>query len=332
MAPSLLLRTVLLVLALIAGGAARAEPRFEVPIACAVGSECFLQNYMDEDPGPGAQDYTCGPLSYEGHNGTDFRLRDLVAMARGMEVLAAAAGKVARVRDGMDDVNVRTIGIPALGGRDAGNAVVIDHGDGWETQYSHLRKGSVRVAPGDRVEAGQPLGLVGLSGRTEFPHVDFEVRKDGRHVDPFVGPGAPRACGGQRRPLWTEAAQAALAYQASGVLIAGFSAEPPEAERVRRGEQRLDVLSGDPAAIRFWVDAFGGRRGDTVAIGVTAPDGRTLTSAEAKLDRNLASMFLATETQRPAGGWRAGCYRGAVELRRDGRTVFKESRCLQRPD
>ena len=41
-----------------------------------------------------------------------------------------------------------------------GNGVVIDHGGGWISQYSHLRSGSVRVHPGDRVSAGQPLGLV----------------------------------------------------------------------------------------------------------------------------------------------------------------------------
>ena len=66
--------------------------------------------------------------------------------------------------------------------RNCGNGVVIRHADGWETQYCHLRRGSVQVAEGDRVEAGEPLGLVGMSGEANFPHVHLSVRRDGdRH-------------------------------------------------------------------------------------------------------------------------------------------------------
>ncbi|WP_247877773.1 M23 family metallopeptidase [Azospirillum thiophilum] len=72
------------------------------------------------------------------------------------------------MRDGMEDVSIRQSG-GAPAGYDAGNAVVVDHGNGWETQYSHLKRGSVAVRPGVRVEAGTVLGQIGLSGRTEFP-------------------------------------------------------------------------------------------------------------------------------------------------------------------
>ena len=315
-------------LILLAACPAGAEPRFEVPVACEVGRDCFVQNYVDQDPGPGRLDFACGPLSYDRHGGTDFRVRDLVAMAQGTTVVAAAPGVVRGVRDGMEDVSLREIGAEAIRGREAGNAVVIDHGDGWETQYSHMRKGSVRVAPGQQVEAGQPLGLIGLSGNTEFPHLDFLVRKDGQVVDPFVGLVPFTGCDAPRRPLWSAAALAALPYQPGGLLNAGFSLETPDAERLRRGEQRAESLPTGAPAIVFWVDAFGGRKDDLLVITLVAPDGRTLANRHGRLDRNLASLFSYAGTRRPAGGWIPGCYRGEVELRRGGQTVFRESRCL----
>jgi len=88
-------------------------------------------------------------------------------------MVAAAPGRVLRFRDDMIDVDVRDIGLNLVKGRDAGNAVVIDHGGGWETQYSHLRLGSIVVKPGDQVVAGDVLGMIGMSGRAEFPHTAF---------------------------------------------------------------------------------------------------------------------------------------------------------------
>ena len=134
------------------GSALAAEPfRIGLPVECAFGSICSVQNYVDLDPGPGRLDPGCGRLTYDGHDGTDFRVRDLIAMEEGVRVLAAADGVVKATRDGMADVSIREIGREAVSGREAGNGVLIDHGGGWETQYSHLRSGSVSVEPGDRV-------------------------------------------------------------------------------------------------------------------------------------------------------------------------------------
>src|SRR5262249_14978919 len=62
------------------------------PIDCEIGRTCFVQNYVDHDPSPGAKDYQCGTLTYDGHNGTDFRLPTLAAQRSGVNVLAAAEG------------------------------------------------------------------------------------------------------------------------------------------------------------------------------------------------------------------------------------------------
>ncbi len=63
-----------------------------------------------------------------------------------------------------------------------GNLVVIDHGGGIRSFYGHLS--SVEVKKGDVVETGALIGGVGSTGRSSGPHLHFEVRQDGKSIDP----------------------------------------------------------------------------------------------------------------------------------------------------
>ena len=82
---------------------AQEAPRLALPIDCIPGRTCHIQNYTDADPGSGARDFTCGPLTYDSHKGTDFALPDLALMRAGVTVRAAAPGRVTGLRDGMAD-------------------------------------------------------------------------------------------------------------------------------------------------------------------------------------------------------------------------------------
>src|SRR6056297_3565665 len=126
-------------------------PVLDLPVACVLGETCHLQQFPDRDPGPGARDFTCGPLSYDGHKGTDVALASEADMRAGVAVLAAAGGVVKAVRDGMADAAQGDVGAPDITDRECGNGVVIDHGAGWETQYCHMARGSLRVARGEPV-------------------------------------------------------------------------------------------------------------------------------------------------------------------------------------
>jgi len=64
-----------------------------------------------------------------------------------------------------------------------GNVVVLDHGQGITTLYGHNRENLVRE--GEWVEKGAILAEVGSSGRSTGPHLHFEVRRHGRHLDPL---------------------------------------------------------------------------------------------------------------------------------------------------
>ncbi|MFQ5772926.1 MAG: M23 family metallopeptidase [Kiloniellaceae bacterium] len=303
--------------------AAEPAPRFGAPVECALGTLCVVQNYVDQEPGPGARDHTCGSLAYDGHDGIDIRVPGYPEMAAGVAVVAAAPGVVRAARDGMPDVSFREAGARSVRGREAGNAVVIDHGGGWETQYSHLRRGSIRVEPGQRVAAGAVLGLIGLSGKTEFPHVHFAVRHDGRALDPYTGRPPESGCGEAGTPLWSAAAGAALAYRAGGILGAGFAAERPALDRVLAGAYRAPALPADAPALVFWALAWGLRAGDRETIRILGPDGAVLAETHARVPKHKAQWLRFTGRARKAAPWPPGRYRGEYRVTREdgGRTV-----------
>lgn len=63
-----------------------------------------------------------------------------------------------------------------------GRQVLIDHGNGWQTSYGHLAK--ITVRKGDIVKTGERVGLTGDAGVATRTELHFEIRKDGRDVDP----------------------------------------------------------------------------------------------------------------------------------------------------
>jgi lipoprotein NlpD len=107
------------------------------------------------------QAYVTRGTERAGHPGVD------IAAPLNTEVKAAGAGTVAAA--GVDEVY--------------GNYVVLDHGGGLHTVYGHTARAYVKK--GEKVRAGQVIALSGSSGRSTAPHLHFEVRLDGKPVDPL---------------------------------------------------------------------------------------------------------------------------------------------------
>lgn len=305
----------------------------QIPIDCTIGTDCSIQNHFDHDPGPGFHDYACGVLGYDGHDGTDLRVPNLARMKEGVAVLAAAPGVVRATRDGMPDVSVRTLGREAVRGREAGNGIVLRHGPDWETQYSHLLRGSVRVRPGDRVDTGAVLGLVGLSGNTEFPHLHFEVRYQGKPIDPFVGLNRSAACGVGPEQLWDARVLQQLGYRPSGLLQAGFSEGAPDRAVVEAGDAAPTSLPQHAPAMVFWVEVYGAQRDDRESIRIIAPDGEVVASKSGKIQGHKARWLSYAGRKRRGDVWPAGTYRATYELLRgtdDGeRRVIELERMIE---
>jgi murein DD-endopeptidase MepM/ murein hydrolase activator NlpD len=64
-----------------------------------------------------------------------------------------------------------------------GRMVEVEHEHGLTTRYAHMSR--ISVSEGDKVETGQVLGLVGSTGRSTGPHLHYEVRRDGKALDPL---------------------------------------------------------------------------------------------------------------------------------------------------
>jgi len=121
-------------------------------------------------------DYMGRNRAYNSHDGHDYAFPD---KPTGTPILAAASGT-------------------AYAYSTAGLGVIIRHDNGYETIYWHLDRfesvfrGRVDNGAGVRVEAGTPIGTSGNTGRSTGPHLHFEVRYNGKQVDPYgwYGPGA----------------------------------------------------------------------------------------------------------------------------------------------
>ena len=121
------------------------------------------------------------------------RNENLKQMASGFGYRTDPFTKVKKMHEGMD-FTAKT-GSPTYATGDGvvtradnsvsgyGNHIVIRHGFGYETLYAHLSKYKARA--GQRVKRGDIIGYVGSTGRSEAPHLHYEVHKDGKVVNPI---------------------------------------------------------------------------------------------------------------------------------------------------
>ncbi len=302
-----------------------------LPLACTPGVDCVVQHYVDRDPGPDRIDYMCGHQTYDGHDGIDIRIPSLKRMEEGVAVLAVAPGIVAATRDGMADINVDQANPGDVKDRECGNGVLIEHGDGWVSQYCHMKKGSIRVEKGDEVETGTQLGEVGLSGNTEFPHLHITFRKDDKVVDPFaVAPLAGGACtvaGDPGTSIWTPEVRTEFVYRPAFVLNAGFSDAPVDDAGIESGNLGDVKISGTSPALVFYGRAIGLEAGDTQRLVIHDPDGGVFTENTVDaVDKPKDQYFAFIGKKRHEAPWPPGTYRGRYSVIRDGNEIaFKEA-------
>ena len=109
-----------------------------------------------------------GALRAQGGGGTRTHAGIDLAAAQGSPVTAAYDGRVSL----------------ANWAGSYGLLVIVEHANGMQTRYAHLSR--ISVAAGQQVQKGQIVGLVGSTGRSTGPHLHFELRQDGRPVDPIA--------------------------------------------------------------------------------------------------------------------------------------------------
>ncbi|WP_262029604.1 M23 family metallopeptidase [Microvirga sp. Mcv34] len=319
--------TSLVGLTLVALPAAAQDISLRLPVACEIGRTCFIQHYMDHVRDAGISDYRCGTMTYDGHDGTDIRVPTLAAMKAGVDVVAAADGTVLRIRDGMEDVSISGKGRESVINTECGNGALVDHGNGWQTQYCHMAKGSLRVKAGDMLKAGDKIGQVGLSGATEFPHLHFTVRKNGEAVDPFVSGPPTKSCDTRGvSSLWDDSLKFSLAYQGGSVLNKGFAPGPVTMDAIESGVAEQDIPTTRSPALVAFVRAIGLKGGDVQTLTLFDPDGKPLAQNKAPpLDRAKAQWMAFAGVKQPQGGFRPGLYRAIYRVEREGKPAIEQA-------
>lgn len=111
----------------------------------------------------------------------------------GARLLSPYGRRNGRMHTGMDlKINRRDTVVAAFDGvvrmagysRGYGNVIVIRHYNGLETVYAHNSKHLVHS--GDRITAGSPISITGETGRASTDHVHFEIRVNGKTIDPTL--------------------------------------------------------------------------------------------------------------------------------------------------
>ncbi len=295
-----------------------------VPAGCTVGETCWIINYPDTTTAPPARDFRCGPRTYSNHNGTDFAVADRHAMEAGVPVLAAASGVVDSVRDGEFDGAYLELGLDAVARKECGNGVVLKHEGRWRTQYCHLRRDSVAVKPGQKVKSGQTLGLVGLSGRSEFPHLHLAVRRYGLPVDPFTAQTLGGGCGKDGgKPLWLSAT--GVDYRETAVYAVGVASRVPRADEIKADVSLPGARASGKTDLVGWGAAFGFAPGMRFLVELAAPDGTVLARHEDAADHPQAWRFSAAGRRLPKNGWAPGTYRVTATMSRDGEVLSRKT-------
>lgn len=302
--------------------AALAQPVLTWPVACKLNESCWFMNYADMQAEAGrVRDPSCKTRTYDGHNGTDIAITDIESFTKGIDVLAAASGTVFRLRDGEEDALKKTSDIAAIteSKRECGNGIILDHGDGWLTQYCHLKNGSLKVKQGDKVKAGQPIAQIGLSGITQHPHLHLSVLKDQAPVDPFTGQALAGRCGIDvyaKTNMWQDKQ---ISYQAFSLIDGGFTSAKPDFERLSHTGEKPAPATASSKSLIFWMTGFGAEAGDEYQIVIKGPDGKTLLDKRLKQEARKARQYWYAGVQTP-NGLAAGTYTATVTQRREDRS------------
>lgn len=300
-----------LALAALAGCRDATEPplvdaAFTAPLAGAPMADVFYGAYIDHDPGSGARDYACGIKAYDGHTGVDILLRNFRVQDEGVPVTAAEAGVVARVIDGLPDRNTTW----EIGG--FGNHVEISHPGGLSTIYGHLRRGSIAVTQGERVGRGALLGLVGSSGRSNWPHLHFEVRQGGVVAEPFAG-----ECSATKS-LWADQ----LAYQdAFMVTDAGLTDQPVTQAVLLERPPTVSAFSLDAAGFRFWLQVAN-QRAAAVRFELRAPGGAHPHVVQLQVAASFSMRYLVLNIPVKGALTEAGAWE--IQAYQDGQLIWTQ--------
>lgn len=298
------------------------QARFRNPVDCTIGRDCWVLNYPDVGPENDgvAIDTACMARTYEGHKGTDIAIDGRAAMTRGVNVLAARDGTVLRVRDGEDDhfpLSEDQLSKIKADKKECGNAVLIDHGDGWQAMYCHMKRGSIIVTPNQTIKAGDKIGQVGASGMTEYPHLHFGLTKDGIVIDPFTGRDIAKPCDAAPGTASLFLKSSEIVYEPLTFMKNGFHDGTVTLDDIDNGIPVKTLLNNDAPALVFYSTMLGVRKGDKITAIITGPDEKIFAQSQSVAEKNRARhMVFVGRKILATSSLMAGTYKAEIVVTR----------------
>jgi murein DD-endopeptidase len=288
-------------------GDAKTQFKLAFPLDCTLGKDCWVARYGDRKKGKGKADYMCGKRTQNKHRGTDFVINDYGQMHDGVSILAALNGTVFKIRTNVPDRAVTKETYTETNKIGCGNAVVLKHANGYQTSYCHMQNGSISLSVGDRVNKGEKIGSVGLSGLTEYPHLHFELRKDGTSMDPFDGQRRMIACSSEpKSQLWEND----IPYKALTLMPLLFTNKP--VNKQSRWQSQPKTISSDAEALVLTGRAWNVLAGDSWLFQLIRPDGVKATNRSLKAKKNRQSQWYSNILKKPESGFMPGLWRGKL--------------------
>ncbi len=282
------------------------EPELLFPVDCVFGLDCWILHYMDVERKINmARDFECHERTYDTYNGTAIALMDKFSIEEGFPVLAAADGTVLGTITGGNGYNENN---------PCGNGVVIEHKRNWRTRYCHLKQDSISVSIGQDVKKGETLGLVGMTGKTDWPMLHFDVMHNDNFIDPFTGRTNYMGCGLKPRPLWENPEK--YPYQPFAVFKAGFVAGVPDIGKIEGGFPRLIGMPVNTPALALYGQIYGSESGDRIDLTVLDPQGREFLNLNGTIEEKLDRRFVYAIKTRDNEIWEPGLYVGTITISR----------------
>lgn len=150
----------------------------------------YISAFVDLDATSAVKDWNCGARTYNGHRGIDIVSWPFIwdKMDQNLvDVIAAASGTIVAKVDGNPDRVCNGVG----GGSTSNNYITIQHADGSQALYVHVKTGSMTTKTiGQTVVTGEFLAHPGSAGQSSGQHLHFEIRSLGTfasYIDPNYG-------------------------------------------------------------------------------------------------------------------------------------------------
>jgi murein DD-endopeptidase MepM/ murein hydrolase activator NlpD len=302
------------------------EHKFSFPLNCKYGENCYIQNYVDLNLTQSHQDYKCGFLSYNKHKGTDFRLIDFSHMKQNISVFASKSGTIKSTRNNQEEFIYFNDKTKLEKGKECGNGVVISHENGFESQYCHMQKNSIKASPGDKIKQGDIIGYVGMSGKTEFPHLHISFRKNGKTIDPFTGEFQDQQtlnCQNltTQKSLWNFDTKTKLKYINTAILDFNITDKIPNRKDTRYGKFKENQLNQNSKYLILWANLMGIKKADKIHFNIKDKAGNIVFQNTQTMKKNYAEYFLYTGKKLKSLNLKKDIYSATIKIKRNNKII-----------